>query len=734
MLGYVSRHVKCWEDIQEDPVPPTGASLYVIVKTLGRENASLMPLDPYSACPCGSGKKFKWCCQPVHADIERAYAQEAQGQHEAALQLMEQVVQANPGNPEAWGRQADLLFRNQRLDEAETALNKAFAINPNYPFGLYLQGMLRYVEHELPGALLLFRKAADAYDPSARDALVPIHGQIAEIELQLSRPVAAYAALRMALHLVPQDQELRGSFDEIFGPKSHLPAAARREYKLRPLEASTDAGEQGDYAQALAAATTGKLSDAAKAFQATVERSGPRTAAWFNLGLTLAWLGQNREAIEALDRSITLEPDDNLAVEAGLLSSVLRLGYQMEEYADYLEYSFDFRLRDGDPRVLLDRWQATSRLVNPKVSPDQTYLTALVLEKPTALTAELAASRPSHIGAHLLLTASTLRIWHTNLDALTAIRQEIEQALGPAIVDVRTSRAPAPFHSILAEALVFPTGQNEESAASMVERQFERYLEETWIHKPLASLENVPPIDAAGHPVLRKKLLAAVMFLEEASPFHTYDFNRLRRRLGLLQDQPTQIDDRAADYSAMNPAELASLPVTEMSGTDLESAFRSALKLDARELAGRFAAELVKQPAGPDHPDRYPWYSHLIHQAIAEDRLVDAIDLVNSGEKADCEENEGRRRNDYELRRAQLLARQGEIEQAATTFSRLIERAPDEARFRGAAAEAMLSAKQSEKARVFAQGGLARARQQNARDSEEYFLELVDAANRLAPH
>jgi len=154
-----------------------------------------MPLDPYSACPCGSGKKFKWCCQPVHADIERAYAQEAEGQHDAALQLMEQVVQANPGNPEAWGRRAELLFRNQRLDEAEQALAKAFAINPNYPFGLYLQGMLRYVEHELPGALLLFRKAADAYDPSARDIRGTLETHIADIELQLGRPVAAHAAL-----------------------------------------------------------------------------------------------------------------------------------------------------------------------------------------------------------------------------------------------------------------------------------------------------------------------------------------------------------------------------------------------------------------------------------------------------------------------------------------------------------------------------------------------------------
>src|SRR5262249_5170161 len=206
------------------------------------------------------------------------------------------------------------------------------------------------------------------------------------------------------------------------------------------------------------------------------------------------------------------------ATQTGALSSVLRQGYQMEEYADYLEYSANFRLGDGDPRVLLDEWQARQRLVNPQVSPDQTYFTALILEKPTALTVELAAGRPPHIGAHLLVLPSAVRIWHTNRDALTAIRQEIEQALGPAIVDVQTGRAPAPFQSILAEALAFPAGQSEESAASIVELHFERYLEETWIHRPLPSLDNVRPIDAVGHPVLRKKVLGAVAFLEDVSP------------------------------------------------------------------------------------------------------------------------------------------------------------------------------------------------------------------------
>ena len=92
-----------------------------------------MALDPYSSCPCGSGKKFKWCCQPIHVAIDRAFQQDAEGQHETALRLMDEVVAENSGNPEAWGRKAQLLYQNEKVEEAENALQKALEINPRLP-------------------------------------------------------------------------------------------------------------------------------------------------------------------------------------------------------------------------------------------------------------------------------------------------------------------------------------------------------------------------------------------------------------------------------------------------------------------------------------------------------------------------------------------------------------------------------------------------------------------------
>jgi tetratricopeptide (TPR) repeat protein len=180
----------------------------------------------------------------------------------------------------------------------------------------------------------------------------------------------------------------------------------------------------------------------------------------------------------------------------------------------------------------------------------------------------------------------------------------------------------------------------------------------------------------------------------------------------------------------MSAAELSVLKFDDLADDKLGLAYQTALKLDARELAGDFARALVARPPRPEQPDRFPWYAHLAQLALAEGDTDAALNYVNDGERADCEQNQGHRRNDYELRRAQIYCKRGETDQAQDIFSSLIARAPSELRFRGSAAEAMLSAREPTRALRFAEEGLTKAREQNNRDSEGYFLELVAAAKR----
>src|SRR5262249_53713559 len=140
-------------------------------------------------------------------------------------------------------------------------------------------------------------------------------------------------------------------------------------------------------------------------------------------------------------------------------------------------------------------------------------------------------------------------------------------------------------------------------------------------------------------------------------------------------------------------AELAGLDAGSLSDEELDRAFRASLKFDARELAGKFARLITQRPANPALPDRYPYFNHLIQMAQTEGDSATVMALLDEAQRADSESNQGRRQGDYTLRRGQLFAKRGEIDQAHDVFGRLLSENADELRYYGPAIEAMLGQK-----------------------------------------
>lgn len=692
-------------------------------------------MDLYDPCPCGSGKKFKWCCQPIYADIEKAFRQDDDGQHEAAIQTLDSLAKEHGGNPEVWGRKAELLFRNDKVEEAEAAVEKAFQINPDYPYGHFLRGLFRQHEGEVQGALIEFRKAADTFDPEARGTLGMVYARIAEAELAQNRPLAARAALDLSLRYAP-NEELRKAIDSVFGEQSRFPATARPKYNFQPAPANLPADRKAAWDKALTQGESGRLADIRKGFETITQSDPENPAGWYNLGLVRAWQGDNRPALDAIDRYVNLEKDETKAAAGWALGQVLRLGRGMEPESDYIEHSFRYQLRD--PQVIsqaLQEWDKSRRMLVLEAREDAPVFSALVLEQVVSLAGSSTAQLP-RLGAYFIIIGDQVRIWHTNEETLNKIRDELVAKAGPGLADARPEKRNANFADVMTAALVFPVGVNDEAEASKkVAEGFQNYFEEQWLHKPLKALNNTPPVDAAGHPVLKKKLLGVIQYLQETAAItkQPYDFDRLRRKLGLTAGAAAPAKgDGAPDIASLGAAELAALKSADLAVPQLEQAFQTSLKLDARELAGKFAKEIVARPADPGRPDRFPWFTHLVQLAQQEGNLDQALDYVNAGEKADCEQNEGKRRNEYELRRGQLHVKRGEFDQAVDVFGRLVERVPAELKFRGSAVETLLSARQGAPALKLAEPGLAKARELQNRDMEHYFMELVEAAKKQA--
>ncbi len=697
-----------------------------------------MANDPYSPCPCGSGKKFKWCCQPIHEQIASIYAMNEGGQHEAALRGMADLVEQHPTNPEACGRHALLLYQNGKAADAEKALDKAFELFPTYPFGYFLKAHFRLNEGEIGGALVLFRKSAESYDPNARELLADIYRKVYDCEMKMNRPIAARAAAELALRCDPANENLRQGIANVFNKENpNLPASAVEAHTFKVLPASASADRRAAWDTALKTGGSPKLADAVKAFEQLTQGEHVEAAAWYNLGLCQAWTGNNSAGVAALDQYVQAETDEAQAGQAWALAELLLFGHGMEDQADVVEHSIFFGVRD--PKAFVAELGALEReglLIGAQVNQEEGVLHATILEQPgPALTPELAARQNLKPAAHVVLMGTLVQLSHNQKESLEGVFERFKAKLGDVIVQSQAIRGPAKFVDAVAEAIAAPrNATSQEDAQERIRAGFEKFFEEVWIHRPLKSVGNVPPIDAVGHRTLRKKLRGAVQFIRECGELAKvpYDFDRLARKLNLLNATGSVATDGAAkiDISALNAAELAALKTDTLNSADMDQAFLSAVKLDAKEIAGAFAAKLVERPAYPERTDRFPLFQLLIGQAITNSNLDAALDYVNDGERDDCERNEGRRRNDYAFRRAQVHAKRGEFDDAERVYDGLIARAPTDMNYRIDAAQTMVSARQSAKAMKYAKEGLAAALKQNNRDVERHFKELMAAAQK----
>lgn len=709
-------------------------------------------MDPYSPCFCGSGKKFKWCCQDIYVEVNQAFEKEKQKQHQVARQMMEKVVSKNPGNPQAWCFQAQMLLTQGEKDEAEKALDKALELSAEHPFALLLQATVRLEEGEHAGALILARRAANSYDPNAKDALGEVYDIIYGCEMQRNNPVAAYAALRILIRCDPGNSELRQALQMNF-KEGRFPAAVSKDYAFQSPEGDVAEDRRKQWDEALKSVSSPRFQALADAFEALAQSDPGDKAAWHNLGMARAWLGENEKAIEALNRYVELEQDENKAAEIATLTLVLYQGNGMGEKTDYSNHFTNFEITDPQPLQPWLQGMVEDGRLQPLNDPrEQGYLTALLREpiEERIVTTSASPAKEYRISGFLTSIQNIISLASSTVEKLEKIKSEFRDRVGLAVSESTSGVVPLSFQDIMMEGVVFPRrGLSNEEAEKRLEECLQQHYEGPWLRRSFKYLSNNSPIDAAQHPVFRKRLRGLVTFLEQCArmgPAQVYDYNRLRRKLGLLEGEAAPVVSttestegaespagatKEIDIDAMGAAELGQLSVEDLSDAQLEMAFRAAKRLDASELSHHFAKTLVGRPTS-DGTDRFPIFSALIQHAMQEGNLDEALDHVNEGERIDCEHNEGRQRNAYELKRAQVHAKRGEGSEAHDVFKRLIERDPSNMDVHVRATEAMLSLKKGKEALEMAEAGLTEARRQNDGDSEGHFMELQEAAERLA--
>ena len=462
-----------------------------------------MPLDPYANCPCGSGKKFKWCCTGYFDKVEQALEMLQQSQFENAVRVMDALTKAHPEKPQVYGYYAHILFREGHIDRAEDVLETAFALEPNFPMGLLLKGLFRQSEGELVGALLWYRRASEAYPPEAHDQLSQVYEMIGRNELMLNRPLASRAAMALAVkYAPPDDTEVREQYEAIFGIEARMPDVVTKNYAFRPT------------AKPIVPPDAARLSDARHVYETLASQTPTDPAVWFNLGLVRAWQGEQPAALEAFNYSIESEWNDRFAQETAALAELMKFSTGTEQDSDYTDHRVFMQIRDANAVMqLLQSWEQEGRMIGAQNDESGTEFSCLLAE-PVASLVETGNAFVKIVG-NVQISQGVIRAWHVSKDAVDKIAEELRDRLNMAVSEPVRAVGIAQFGDLLQEALLFPARVTDpEDAEKKLQAQAKNYFENIWAQRQLKSLNGMRPTEANSSPLMRKRLLGIVRFLE----------------------------------------------------------------------------------------------------------------------------------------------------------------------------------------------------------------------------
>jgi tetratricopeptide (TPR) repeat protein len=262
-------------------------------------------------CPCGSGKKFKKCCQGKLAVTPN-------GSAPVATEINQLVA----------------LFTNGRYAELERRTRILVALFPNS--GYIWKALGTALQAQGKDALPALRKAAKLL-PHDAEVHNNLGGALCNIG-QLDEALASYhRAVAIKPHFAEAHNNLGNALREL-GRLDEAVASYRRALEINPgfAEAHNNLGA--------ALHALGQLDEAVACFHQALQISPDLTEAHNNLGAALHALGQLDEAVASYHRALEIKPDFSEA-HNNLGGALMDLGQREKAMACYrraLEFNPSF--------------------------------------------------------------------------------------------------------------------------------------------------------------------------------------------------------------------------------------------------------------------------------------------------------------------------------------------------------------------------------------------------------
>src|SRR4051812_6166875 len=272
-----------------------------------------MSSDSYAPCPGGTGKKVKFCCPELVAELPKIDRMIEAEQRSACLDYIEGLEKKFPGRVCLLANKALVLGNMGRIDEANNAAGEILASQPQNPVALGEKALLDATSLGVIAALPVLQHAIENSSPSMPPVVYGALHTFAQLLVAAGHLLPARAHALLATGLAREDENALRLMLTI--ENSHATSLFMKQDPTFD-DAPADVPWREKYEAAGKLAARGSWRKSIEQLEDLARRSPAAVPIWRNLALLRGWLADYRGAAEAARHLATLEVSEDDAIEA----------------------------------------------------------------------------------------------------------------------------------------------------------------------------------------------------------------------------------------------------------------------------------------------------------------------------------------------------------------------------------------------------------------------------------
>jgi tetratricopeptide (TPR) repeat protein len=620
-----------------------------------------MSIDVYAPCPCGSGKKLKFCCHAIVTEMTRIRKLQQNHQALQALQLLDDLEKKHPGNTWILTTQATALLDEGKSVEAKQILDELLKLNPDHLLALALSAVVSFssdgFESSKPAVHRAFQRCAAVFP----DIISGIAMGIAAFMYSRKNYMAARQHLAITMRLAPE-KDRQEIFLQLlkFDSNTEIPYPLRGVHTLKRF-APDDDEQLKESQKGARLSNSGCFALSARIFAKLTESNPNDAALWQNVGLCHAWGGHEVEAAKAFHKAAELHADYETAVECETLAQLLDLGISEDVLnVKSLQYGVE---SVGKLLTILD---AHDRLVRVQLSQDEEDENTI---QPAAIYNFLDRSFPAD-GSEESLTLETVpnvlaeisvfdhnpledepaRIFIIGFegDNLQQSQDVIQQIGGEQITSSAEEESERLLETLPRDLLplhwrwYFPPKTPAKIRKSLESQKWDHLVQNVWPNSQLTGIQGKTPLEASTEPALKVPLAAAVMVLDSYADRNQQilDASPLYKLLEIAA--PSQLDlTSQTSWNTLSAMQMHRLPIADLNDEQLAGTLNRALLIHHSDYLYKVLTEILNRPVCVEKIDYNRAYLTLADLCRERSRNEEALhwiakgrDLAESGENA----------------------------------------------------------------------------------------------------